>query len=275
MVQSISFIEAGYTRQFKFFVDPRSEMGKSIRFPSSVAIIEHKTQGIILLDTGYTPRLKEITKHFPERLYTLITPITVEPEDTALEKLKKKGIAASDVNHIMLTHFHADHIAGVLDFPKSKLIFSREEYTFLKNQSRLGQVKHAFLGALLPDDLLSRCQVLGARTALPALGPAFYGFDYFGDQSFFLVPLPGHSIGHMGVYLPDVKGKSYLMIGDAAWLKSSILGEVMPHALAQALVFSNKSEYRKTLHALHEVPKTIEIVPCHCHETLTRLGAYV
>ncbi len=275
MVQAISFIKAGYCMQIEKLVNPKSGKWRKIPFPSSVAVIEHKTEGVLLFDTGYTPRMKDITRHFPERLYALVTPITVEKEDTAIYQLNQRGISEKDVKHVVLSHFHADHVAGVLDYPSAKLVFSKKEYREMMSHPSLLQLRHAFLPALLPHGMESRNQAYGIKTPLSALGKDWTGYDYFDDGSLFVVPLPGHSVGHLGLYLPDVKGKEYFLIGDAAWLRSSFLENVVPAAFAQHLVFSDPAEYAKTLGKLHQLRSDIAIVPCHCHETLKGLETHV
>ncbi len=273
MVQKISFIEAGYTRQFEKLVYPTNGKWRMIRFPSSVAVIEHQTQGVILLDTGYTPRFNEITKRFPEKLYSLATPVTVRPEDTAIHQLKARGINVNDVRTVVLSHFHADHVGGALDFTHAKFAYSQAEYEHFEGCSRLGQLSHAYLPALLPTDLRQRKAKPGKKIPLPRLGPWWMGEDLFGDESIFLVPLPGHSIGHMGIYLPNVGGQEFILVGDSVWVQGSIKDNVMPMKMAQ-FFFSNANDYRDNIQRLHNLPTEINVVPCHCHETLKKLGMH-
>ena len=156
MVRSITFIEAGSTEQLEKFVNPETGKWKKIKFPATVAVIEHSKAGVILFDTGYSPRFHEKTKYFPEKIYALITPIKNSPESTAFSQLKKIGINPNDISHVVLSHFHADHISGAADFNKAKYIYSFHELNYFKSLSRIMQVKSGFIAGLLPDDLENR-----------------------------------------------------------------------------------------------------------------------
>ena len=274
MVQTIRFLEAGHCKQIEKFVNPKTGKWKNIRFPNTVAVIEHKTKGIILFDTGYTPRHYDITRKMPESLYEKFVPVTVTPEDTALYQMKKMGIKEDDIRTVVLSHFHADHIGGALDFTKSNFVYSRAEYERNRNLSKIGKWRHLYFPELLPTDLEQKAIAYGKKTPLPRLGALSYGYDLFDDESIFVIPLPGHSLGHIGLYLPNVGGEEYLLLGDAAWSRTSILDNVMPIALASVIVFESGKEYKTTLSHLHALPKEIKKIPCHCHQTFTELGGH-
>ena len=274
MVKKVSFIEAGYCKQFEKFVNPVSGKWRQIRFTSSVAIIEHAKEGVILFDTGYSPRFHEVTKYFPEKIYSYITPISIRPEETALEQLKVRGIQESDVRHVILSHFHADHVAGVSDFKTAKYVYSQQEYSYFQNLPRFTQVKHAFLKALLPQDFEERTKRMPEFTvAVPELGPPWRGADLFNDGSVILIPLQGHSIGHFGLFVRSENGECHFLLGDAAWLSTSFKENIMPSRLAQ-FIFYNRHDYQKTLESIHQVyldqkeNSKFKIIPCHCHQTL-------
>ena len=270
MVQKITFLTAGHCKQLEKAINPKNGRWKHINIPSSVAVIEHAKEGVLLFDTGYTPRFQELTRHLPEKLYAMVTPVTVREEETAVYQLKSRGIQVADVKNVVLSHFHADHVAGAIDFSAAKFVYSHEEYESFQRKSKLSQLLNAYLPALLPQDLRTRTRGYGAKAPIPRLGAGWSGYDFYGDGSMFVVPLPGHSIGHLGLYLPDVGGTEYLLIGDAAWLRSSITDNVMPIPLAR-LIFHESKEYKKTLGALHNLRSDIRVVPCHCHDTLTEI----
>ncbi|WP_157871168.1 MBL fold metallo-hydrolase, partial [Streptomyces aurantiacus] len=39
--------------------------------------------------------------------------------ETALHQIRQLGFRAEDVTHIVVTHFDADHVGGLADFPDS------------------------------------------------------------------------------------------------------------------------------------------------------------
>jgi len=270
MVRSITFLEAGYTEQFEKFVNPVSGHWKKIRFPATVAVIEHAKAGIILFDTGYSPRLFETAKYFEEKVYSLLTPIHIQPEETAFERIKKLGLNPHDVSHVVLSHFHSDHIAGAADFTKAQYIYSQHELNYFKSMSPLLQLKNAFIAGLLPTDIENRAMAADEfPIPIPELGEGWKGKDLFGDESIFAVPLPGHTLGQIGLYIRDVNGKDYLLVADAAWLTESFQKNILPMRFIQE-VFFQREAYRQTLARIHELyckqPKNsrLQIRTCHC-----------
>ena len=277
MVRSLTFLEAGHTEQLEKFVNPISGKWRKIRFPSTVAVVEHATKGVLLFDTGYSPRFYEQTRYFPEKVYALITPVEITPEETAFEKIKKLGLKQQDINHVVLSHFHADHIAGAADFTKARYVYSKRELDYFKSLSRISQIKGAFIGGLLPTDLETRSIVADEfLTPLPELADGWMGKDLFGDESVFVVSLPGHTLGQLGLYIREVKGKSYLLVADAAWITPSFQENILPMRIAQE-VFFEKTQYRKTLTRIHDLyckhqaVGKLQIVTCHCDVALQSL----
>ncbi len=278
MVQNISFLEAGHTVQRTYFVDSTKSIFGETRFPSSVAVIEHAKEGVILFDTGYSTRFYDVAKRMPERLYQWMTPVQISEKDTAKAQLQAQGIQPRDVRHVVLSHFHADHVAGVSDFAQAKLHYSRTEYEALKRKSRLGQLVHAFLPALLPSDFEARhASAPEDLQEIPELSTESFewrGQDLFGDGSVWTVPLPGHTQAHQGLFV-RAPSKGYFLLGDAVWLLDSLKAKSYPSKIAQNIFYDAK-EYQVTFDRLHELVhrKTEDphfaMVPCHCHSALVQ-----
>ncbi len=141
MVKSIRILEAGHCHHPEFLV--RSGGGsKSIRFPASVVVIEHSKEGIILFDVGYPSDIKKITARFPEKLYSIFSPVSIDSETTAVSQLQKIGIKKTDVSHIIFSHLHVDHVGGARDFPSACYHYS---YDALVDYLKLPKLKISFL----------------------------------------------------------------------------------------------------------------------------------
>ena len=132
------------------------------------------------------------------------------------------------------------------------------------------QIKSAFIGALLPDDFESRSIPADEfPTPLPELGIGWKGKDLFGDESVFAVPLHGHTIGQIGLYVRGLKNKDYLLVADAAYVGPSYQQNILPMRITQE-VFFQREEYRQTLAQIHELyckheqKGRLQIVTCHC-----------
>ena len=83
---------------------------RNIRFPAMFALLEHPRFGAILFDTGYSYRFFDVTRRFPERLYALMTPVTLHEQQLAVNQLAACGLKPADISHVIISHFHAESI---------------------------------------------------------------------------------------------------------------------------------------------------------------------
>ena len=115
--------------------------------PAMFALIRHPTRGIILFDTGYATHFYGATMRFPFSIMRRITPVTVLPEENAVEQLRLDGIEPDSVGMIILSHCHVDHAAGLKDFPRARIVVEAGEWSLA---NRLGPLK-AFTRGYLKD----------------------------------------------------------------------------------------------------------------------------
>ena len=249
-------------------------------FPSSVAVIDHPKDGITLFDTGYSERFLEITKNFPERFYAMVTPVKLDPEQTAARQLERLGIRRSDVRRVVCSHFHADHVSGVADFDRAEYIYSKRALDKLRARSRVGQVASGFLNGLLPGDFEARGRPIESFTvhqSIADFGPFGEGIDLAGDGSLLAVPLPGHSPDHFGLLATRGDGGRDFLVADACWTSESYRENKMPSVVARIAIDDSRA-YRKTLgnlQHLHREQPSIRIIPCHCAETLAEIRTVI
>ena len=250
---------------------------RAIDFPALVGLIEHPRLGLMLYDTGYSGRFNEVTRGFPECLYRWVTPVTLPPEEELLRQLEERGIRASDVETVFISHFHADHVAGLRDFPRARFIATREEYARSKGWGRWKRLRRAFLPALLPDDLEKRlvyaedCSVMQAGQGWE---PFTEVYDLAGDGSLMGVNLPGHTASQLGVALTAEKVGNVFLVGDACWKMEGIEQGRGPSRLAYRL-FDSAEQYDETfqkLMRLHSGPDAPLMIPSHCLRTWQERG---
>jgi len=268
----VHLLQVGQCRHPEW-VTLRGGRWSAAEFPALSALLIHPTRGALLYDTGYATHFDAATARFPERLYRWITPVQLAPAQTMQHQLAARGIALGDVSRVLISHLHADHVAGLRDLPNARFSALRAEIAGLAGLSRLRGLTQAILPALLPADFAARLDCADDAQGI-ALGPLWapfdHGYDLLGDRSLIGVPLPGHSRAQMGVLLRDRDDRPLLLAADACWSARAWREQRMPSLLARPLMH-NWHAYRATLAGLQAValrqPELL-IVPSHCAETL-------
>lgn len=240
---------------------------RSVAFPAGFAYMEHPQLGVILFDTGYSSRFFTATQRFPFNLYRKLTPVFYEDKQSAVNQLDTLGIAAKDVKFIVLSHFHADHLGGLRDFPHAQFIYLQAAYDAVKDRRGFSAVRAGYLSELLPDDFLKRSLVIDEtqKLAVPDNFPFPRALDLLGDGSLIAVDVPGHAAGQIGLFVATEQ-QSYLLCADAVWSSRAYQEHRLPHLLA-GLIMSSRAQYRDSferLCRLHEQYPMLQIVPSHC-----------
>ncbi len=277
-IVSTEVLVAGYCLQsYRFVVSGGTH--RKVALAASFALLRHPRHGVILFDTGYAPRSKEAVTRLPFSLYGKVLPITIEPEWSAQARLAARGIAADDVRFVIVSHFHADHVGGLRDFPRATFIASRDAYARVRGLNGLQALRAAFIPDLLPDDFATRLHLLDLEgedrqesADLPARTGPWSVFprtlDLFGDGSVVVIPLPGHAAGQIGLLVRSGATSRTLLASDGAWTCESFRRRRMPSRLT-APILDDWRAARRTLGRLHAVWRTeptVEIAPCHCPE---------
>jgi glyoxylase-like metal-dependent hydrolase (beta-lactamase superfamily II) len=248
----------GWTAAPEAAVLPGGSWRKPIRFHAVAFLLRHPEMGPVLVDTGYSRRFFTETAAFPARIYRGITKVTLTDEGGIASQLARIGVAAEEVKHVVITHFHADHIGGLRDFPEATFHCSEAAHDSVKGVSGFAAVRHAFLPGLLPPDFAERVRYVKEGDIL------FPGMS--------VIDLPGHATGQIGLRFTGADGVPVLLAADACWLSAAYRENRMPHAVTRLL--HDWPAYRSTLerlHALHLNEPTLKIVPTHCPETAALL----
>ncbi|ELE7133536.1 MBL fold metallo-hydrolase [Vibrio harveyi] len=274
----IKIFEAGHCVHPGFVVKPGSGL-KPRSFPAAVALIQHPTQGNILFDTGYHEHFFRATRPFPERFYAWTTPCHYQKEHGIVAQLAKEKIGPHEIEHLVLSHFHADHIAAVSEFAHSQLHCQQKGVDALTKSGRVGGVRKGYLKALLPQQLESNL-VMHRDFSIPIgeILPHCQGVDLlckdmFNDGLIYMVSLPGHAAGQVGLLAKREQGWLFLL-ADACWLIESLSENIDQHWLANMLCDDTQA-YKQTLSELRNCYQNthhfVRFVPSHCQTTIQQL----
>jgi glyoxylase-like metal-dependent hydrolase (beta-lactamase superfamily II) len=244
---------------------------RPVAYPAVAMLMLHPEEGPILFDTGYDPAFLEATKPFPERFYRWLTPVDLAPGQDAASQCRARGVDPGHVRHLVLSHFHADHMSGTHAFPNARIHCARAGYDAACKGGRMASVRKGVLRALFPADFGARASFFEdkPRVSLPAeLSPFCDGVDLIGDGALIAVELPGHCPGHWGLLVNDATFGRHFMIADAAWSLDAVRRNVPPPMLSTSFLGDTKKT-RETLGKLHELARRnpdLRITPYHCPE---------
>lgn len=178
------------------------------------------------------------------------------PVHPLTEVLAAHDLTGNDIDFVLPTHLHWDHVSGLYELPGLVPIrVPAAEYSWAMAGS------HTPLG-------VARGPLRGRAFDLYELdGPPVLTFarshDLFGDGSVLIVDLAGHTPGSVGILLAVDDGSRVLLAGDAVWSTRQIdlLREKAP--LPGEFVDADRDQAFETIHRLHALPAEIEVIPGH------------
>ncbi|PYH92317.1 hypothetical protein BO71DRAFT_400663 [Aspergillus ellipticus CBS 707.79] len=226
---TVHALDAGYlTLPERFFVQPLdSDPDQRKTVPSLSFLIQHRSDPSgkrtrLIFDLGIRrdPDLynDKIRQHLASR-----QPLDTHPD--VIESLSLGDLTAPDIDFIIFSHVHWDHVGMPSDFPDSRFVVGNGSLDLLSGNNPMYNGSHSnFEPDLLPPDrTIELCSP--GDVSLPdvtshtcsdetpdsihkfigrfwePLGHLPHTIDVFSDGSLFLVNAPGHLPGHVKLSL--------------------------------------------------------------------------
>jgi glyoxylase-like metal-dependent hydrolase (beta-lactamase superfamily II) len=167
-------------------------------------------KGTLLFDTGLTDTI--VGRPFWENPIRGYSQVKI---NTLKGQLADIGYRPENIDYLVLSHLHWDHTGNALYFTQSKLLIAKEEYD------------------------------AGFRTDLPPGGPYRYNeyamlakqaqfiskdFDVFGDGTVRILASPGHTKGHVCLYVKLKNTGGVVLTGDLFHFPEELSLGRMPEA---------------------------------------------
>lgn len=264
---SLSIVKTGEVKTLDAFFYSGGSWTRSRVGVHSAVLVLHP-QGAFLFDTGLG---NNIDAQFKQSMPFWLKPFM------AYQKLDSAQIVLADeakknpIRKIILSHLHWDHASGIKDFPDAEVWTTREEYDramaedapegpFIKSQYSGNKINWKFIQ-------FKNVHYENFEQSL----------DVFEDGSVVLVPLPGHTVSSIGMFVNLKSGKRLFFIGDTTWALEGVQLPAHKFWISSLLVDDNKKITEQVILKVHRVLQEypeMTIVPAHDNGVQDGIGFF-
>ena len=165
--------------------------------PVHAFLVEHPA-GALLFDTGQEAAAAG-PGYFPRwHPFFRLSRFELGPEHEVAAQLERLGRPPSELRWVVLSHLHTDHVGGIAACAAAEILVSATEWQRARG---LGGRVRGYLPGRWPSGLRPRLLPLDTDP----FGPFSASHDVAGDGSLLVVPLPGHTPGHVGLLVRDAR----------------------------------------------------------------------
>jgi glyoxylase-like metal-dependent hydrolase (beta-lactamase superfamily II) len=132
----------------------------------------------------------------------------MKSDETYMRKLAAAGLTVDDIDFVLCTHLHADHVGWntrlengrwIPTFPRARYLFSKRELEHVSAQHLDSPLAYV-TDSVLPIVDAGRAELVGS--------------DHVLDDHIRLEPTPGHTPDHLAVHATGRGGRSAVFTGD-------------------------------------------------------------
>jgi N-acyl homoserine lactone hydrolase len=229
-------------------------------FAMTAILVKHP-KGNLLFDTGLGQQVDEQVKTLPKLMQATTTYTKGVPAAIQLAAAKQ------NVDGIVLTHAHWDHVSGFDSLKNIPIWISAPEQAFIASDHEAAALAHSF-GKL-------NYRLYGFDDG-PYLGFAS-SYDVWSDGSVVLVPSPGHTPGSVIAFITLPSGARYALLGDLVWQKEGIDLPAERPWIARYLIGEDSAKVRESiLHmaALQKAFPEMKLLPAHDARVMATLPVF-
>ncbi|KAF2463901.1 Metallo-hydrolase/oxidoreductase [Lindgomyces ingoldianus] len=242
LVKLINPVNFGPAQIQRFMAPPVPGLKTFQSSPSFSFLLEHPSGRKLVFDLGIRRDYQNYSKMIVD--YLPSTEYDIDVTKNVIEILEESGVSGRDVEAVIWSHWHWDHIGDPSSFPASTDLIVGAGFKeamlpgYPKNpDSPIRESDYA-------DRKLREIYFHGLNSLQVGRFPAF---DYFGDGSFYLLDSPGHAIGHLcGLARTTMNPDTFVLLG----------GDICHYP----------GIFRPSAHL--PVPISISPHPCHLHSSV-------
>jgi N-acyl homoserine lactone hydrolase len=198
------------TQRYEKIVSTRSKgHGQFIDAPILAYLIE-SPNGRILYDVGCDYRkiaAPDLRSHYFDPMRPVFEHPRMSEDQRISSYLAKLGLGPKDIDVVFLGHLHFDHAGGLCDLPGCDVHVHRDE---------LAAASTGLDSGVFDDELRG------------AAGWKLQTAEYEVTAGVRAINTPGHTAGHMSLFIELPRGSPVILCGDAADLTENLTDEIAP-----------------------------------------------
>ncbi|KAH7908591.1 beta-lactamase-like protein [Hygrophoropsis aurantiaca] len=207
----VSALEAGHLRVPFDFIVAGADPSEFMYCPSLAFCLRHSEAGSkIVFDLG----VRQDAEVYPPKVQSMLDRgFLVNVNQSVAESLIKGGIPPDEVDAVVVSHLHWDHVGDPAPFTKATFVVGDGCRELLTSGYPLNP-ESPFLANSIPSD---RAHFVTQSEFGTSIGPFPRALDYFGDGSMFIIDSPGHLPGHVTILARTSNDGAWIFLGgDAA-----------------------------------------------------------
>ena len=181
-----------------------------LTYPVPVFVIEHP-MGLVAVDSGLHADLAASSSRLGALANRFQVHLARDGSDRVSAVLDAAGFDPAQVQQVVVTHLHFDHVGGLGELPNARVVVQAAEWAARDDELLVAS------GAYNPSDVShghERLEISGDH-------------DLFGDGTVTCLLTDGHTAGHQSVRVRAESG-TFVICGDCCYLRQTLTAEHLP-----------------------------------------------
>ena len=216
---TISALEGGVLVAAESLFIAESDLpGNLLTLPALCFLIQHSkadpTPKRLVFDLGINPDLSAYPPKTRERIdgpSALFRADLTAPH--CLGSLAHGGATPDDIDFVILSHCHWDHIGDTHPFTKATFVVGHDTKTLFESGGYPTDPNSRYRADLLPTERTRYLPPTSSNKDWTPIGPFPHALDFFGDGSLYIIDSTGHLEGHINLLIRTSADGAWIYLG--------------------------------------------------------------